>query len=83
MLFDSKDSLCGIRGDRSIVYSENWEEEEAPAPVVSVIEYLLREQDRAIKPGSKRYKEGWSPTCNGSTEAFFTNFQESFISWTK
>ena len=28
--FDSTDSLCGVRGDRSIVYSENWEEEEAP-----------------------------------------------------
>jgi hypothetical protein len=81
--FDSKDSLCGIRGDRSIVYSENWEEKEAPVPVFTVIEYLLREQDRAVHPSSKRYKEGWSPTCNGSTEAFFTNFQESFISWSK
>ena len=81
--FDSKDSLCGIKGDLSIVYSENWEEEEAPVPRFTTIEYLLREQDRAVKPGSKRYKEGWSPTCNGTKEAFFTNFQENYLSWTK
>ena len=82
--FDSKDSLCGVRGDRSIVYSENWEEEEASVPIFyTPIEHLLREQDKAVHPSSKRYKEGWSPTCNGTKEAFFTNFQDSFISWTQ
>ena len=52
--FESKDSLCGIRGDRSIVYLKNWEEEETPVPLLTVIEYLLKDQDSAVHPNSKR-----------------------------
>ena len=45
-------------------------------------EYHLQDQVKATHRDSKRYIDGWSPTCNGTTEAFFTNFQVGFFSWT-
>ena len=55
------------------------EEEESPVPLLTVKEYLLKDQDSAVHPNSKRYKQDWSPRCNGLTEAFFNSFQENFL----
>jgi hypothetical protein len=32
---------------------------------------------------STRYKQGWSPSLHGSTEAFFENFQATYIKWSE
>lgn len=82
--FDSKDSLFGIRGEPSISYSENWEDFDVPyVGGTNYFHGVLRDISKSIHPRSKRYIEGWSPTLNYTTEAFFSNYQSDFISWTK
>lgn len=81
--FDSQNSLCGLRGARSVVYSENWDEEESQGYVISTNHKILRDIQKSIVVNSKRFLEGWSPTCNFTTEAFFKNYQSDFISWTQ
>jgi hypothetical protein len=35
----------------------------------------------SIDQRSKEYREGWSPSLNYTTEAFFSNFQYNYINW--
>lgn len=80
--FDPVDSQCSLQGDPSIALSEQYEKDLSTASVKeAVIVLALREQRRATHRDSKRYRDGWSPTCNGTTEAFFTNFQQGYLNW--
>ena len=82
--FDPVDSQCSLKGDPSIALSEQYNQKESTISIKeAVIVFALREQHRATHRDSKRYRDGWSPTCNGTTEAFFTNFQEGYLDWAR
>ena len=80
---NSVNSFCAIRGDHSIDLIGYYDKKVSTSgnPEISLIEYELEQQVKATHRDSKRYKEGWSPTCNGTTEAFFTNFQDGYLNW--
>ena len=44
---------------------------------------VLKEVKDTIQVHSDRYRNGWSPECNNSTEAFLKDFQDGYINWKK
>jgi hypothetical protein len=83
--FDPVDSECSLKGDPSIAVSEQFKQSSYTTASVkeAIITNALQEQRRATHRDSKRYRDGWSPTCNGTTEAFFTNFQQGYLDWAR
>jgi hypothetical protein len=43
----------------------------------------LRKIRKSFDKHSTRYKQGWSPSLHGSTEALFENFQATYIKWSE
>jgi hypothetical protein len=64
--------------------NENWEYTEDPLKSgLSYYGFILRDIKKRIHPRSKRYIEGWSPSLNFTTEAFFSHFQSGYIKWSE
>jgi hypothetical protein len=62
--------------------NENWEYTEDPFKTgLNYYAFILLDTKKSIHP--KRYIEGWSPSLNFTTEAFFGNFQSGHIKWSE
>jgi hypothetical protein len=78
--FESSNSRC-ISAVLSLD-NEHWEYiGEAYRTGVNYYAKILGDIQKSIHPRSKRYIEGWSPSLNFTTEAFFGNFQSGYIKW--
>ena len=75
--FDSQDSLCGIRGNPSTTSWAEWLTNRDHTGWDAILDDI----ERKIVRGSKEDREGWSPECNGSTAAFFENYQGGPFYW--
>jgi hypothetical protein len=62
---------------------ENWKRVDLPYSGSGRYQRTLQNIRKTIDKRSTRYMQGWSPLENGSTEAFFRNFQATYIKWSE
>ena len=75
--FDSQDSLCHLRGDLSTIRGGKKKSDSD----YTGWDAILDDISSKIAIGSKEDRQGWSPSINESSAAFFENYQEGYFSW--
>jgi hypothetical protein len=62
---------------------EDWKRVDLPYSGSGRYRRVLQNIRKRIDKRSTSYTQGWSPLENGSTEAFFRNFQAKYIKWSE
>jgi hypothetical protein len=84
--YDSVDSVNSFGATTVYTYygTEDWAEIDHRSGTRAFrFTSLLRNIRKSFDKHSTRYKQGWSPSLNFSTEAFFRNFQATYIKWSE
>jgi hypothetical protein len=84
--YDSEDSTNNFGASTVHTYyaTDNWKSVDEPSGTGRYwYTRALRNIRKSFNKHSTRYKQGWSPSLLGSTEAFFENFQATYIKWSE
>ena len=81
-LYESDDTDCK-RGSISSEWPKDWDKEETQFENYIAYHRIADELAWSVDPRSSRYTNGWSPFCNGTREAFFSNYASEHLCWSK